>query len=525
MVVLGISGRRRRAAAALSAGGRLVAASVQASHARGADAGYVGEALPRAAVTACLAAAGLAAADVTEVVIAEGGGIGAGLEPLARRFGGLVGGARLSTHRMSRLAAQARLGQVVAGDGTVLVADESAAAVVGGGAASEEPADLRQLLCLSARLAEALGLQGAGPCEAIPVLELLAGSDERRDRPWFAGLDRVAASPQASLESFMLALARAEADAQASLADADTVRVRAQRVRVELAHAFLDVLAGALARAALAAGTDTVLAGGVFASADFVARVRAAAGQALRLAPCASAEGAAVGAALALSSSLAGAVPESLALGAPVTEQDAKAVLENCRLDYLYEPRWPRLVERVSRVLERGKLVAWFQGPAEFGHPLHGSRSILCDPSSRYARDNVNEYLRHLPLSSPIPLSLPAGAAGCVDEALLLPWTFARTTVRAEWREALRGASDAAGHAHAHVLSPTASGPFAELLEAHRRLTGVPGLMNVPLGHPGEATAVTPRDAIRAAFASSADALVIHRFLVMKDFWQMRVDG
>jgi len=34
--------------------------------------------------------------------------------------------------------------------------------------------------------------------------------------------------------------------------------------------------------------------------------------------------------------------------------------------------------------------------------------------------------------------------------------------------------------------------------------------------------AVSPRDAIRAAYASSADALVIHRFIVMKDYWQMR---
>ncbi len=525
MVVLGISGRRRRAAAALSVGGRLVGASAQASHIHGADAGYAGAPLPSAAVEACLAAAGLHAADVTDVVIAEGAGVGAGAAPHARRFGGLLGGATLSVYRMSRLAAQARLGQVVAGNAAVLVADDHGAAVVGGGTSFSEPADLRQLLGLSVRLARALGLGEGGPCDAVPGLELLAASDTGRDRRWFAGLDRVAASAEASLAFFAQVVTTAEADAQAPLADAGTLRVRAQRVRAELAHAFLEELAEALARAALAAGPDAVLAGGVFVSPDFVARVRVAAGQPLRLAPCAHAEGAAVGAALALASRPLGAVPESLALGAPVTEQEAKAVLENCRLDYLYEPRWSRLAERVSRVLERGKLVAWFQGPAEFGHPLHGSRSILCDPSSRYARDNVNEYLRHLPLAAPIPLSLPAGAAASVDHALLLPWTFARTTVRAEWRDALRGATDATGHAHAHALSPTASGPFAELLDAHRRRTGVPGLINVPLGHPGEAAAVTPRDAIRAAFASSADALVIHRFLVMKDYWQMRVDG
>jgi hypothetical protein len=35
---------------------------------------------------------------------------------------------------------------------------------------------------------------------------------------------------------------------------------------------------------------------------------------------------------------------------------------------------------------------------------------------------------------------------------------------------------------------------------------------------------MSPRDAVRAAFGSSADALVIHRFVVMKDYWQLRDD-
>jgi hypothetical protein len=32
-------------------------------------------------------------------------------------------------------------------------------------------------------------------------------------------------------------------------------------------------------------------------------------------------------------------------------------------------------LQKVSRLLERGKLVAWFQGRAEFGHPFNGSRA------------------------------------------------------------------------------------------------------------------------------------------------------
>jgi hypothetical protein len=37
-------------------------------------------------------------------------------------------------------------------------------------------------------------------------------------------------------------------------------------------------------------------------------------------------------------------------------------------------------------------------------------------------------------------------------------------------------------------------------------------------------TALTARDAVRAAFSSSVDVLVLHRFVLMKDYWQMRGD-
>ena len=66
------------------------------------------------------------------------------------------------------------------------------------------------------------------------------------------------------------------------------------------------------------------------------------------------------------------------------------------------------------------------------------------------------------------------------------------------------------------------SGPFPELLTLHHSRTGVPGLLNLPLCAMDEAVAISPRDAVRAAFASSVDALVIHRFVIMKDYWQMR---
>jgi carbamoyltransferase len=301
--------------------------------------------------------------------------------------------------------------------------------------------------------------------------------------------------------------------------------VEIQRARSRVADGFLGRLAFLLASAAATeqrSNDGVALGGSLFACPDFNARLRGTTSLDFHVAPAPAPEGAALGAALQpFAADLGGDLANHLALGPSFSESEAKRALENCRLDYVYEPVWPRLIERIVQVLSQGKLVAWFQESAEFGHPVLGSRSVLADPSNRYARDNVNRFLRHRPDDWPIGLSVPLEASGCLDSASLSPWRFARTSVRPEWRDRLRGVIDRADAVHAHVLQP-GHGMFYELLTAYTRRTGVPGLINVALHGIGEPTACSPRDAVRATYSSAVDAMVMHRFLVMKDYWQLR---
>ena len=523
MVVCGISGRRRQAAAALAVDGRLVSAVEQAPLTRAGDADVRTSLLPMAAIDACLAAAGLTVRDISHFVRADGHAMTLECSPSHRRFHA-IGSNSAQGYHLSRLAAFARLAEA-AGARAVLVADGPAAMMVAADGIPGELARARGLLALACRLATALGLAHDDSAGALAALEQLAATYEPSGQEWFELLSSPTAEGSVAVDAsaFDRALAAAAAEAGAPLADVSTPLVRKARVVADVADAFLSAVASHFGQLASSAGPTVTLAGDVFGSPDFVARVRRAAGRPCPVAPCPSSHGAALGAALACAAANADAIPHELALGPLASEAEAKAVLENCRLDYIYEPRWPRLLERVSRVLERGKLVAWFQGRAEFGHPFYGSRSFLCDPSNRYARDNINVFLRRRPLSTPIPLALACDAADCVDTSAMSPLTLTRAAVAAESRERLRAAIDSQGYAHAHV--PTkGSGLLADLLSIHRTRTGVPGLANLPLCAPDDVPAMSPRDAVRAAFASSADALVIHRFVVMKDYWQLRDD-
>ena len=519
MVVCGISGRGRHAAAAIAIDGRLVSAVEQAAVERFShDAG--GGGWPLAAIDACRSAAGLAARNIGQFVWAHRHEITLECVRSPRHI--RIGHESVRGVRISRLAAFARLAKA-AGAQSVIVADGPAAMLVPDAGTTSYLDRASGLLALACRLATALGLAHDDSAGAVAALEQLAASYEPTGREWFEDIAVPVANgnPSVDAAAFESALALAAAEAGAPLADTTSTLVRKARVVADVADSFLSVVAAHFGQLARAAGDGVMLTGGLFESPDFVARVRRAAGWPCAVAPCSLAHGAALGAALTGPAEAHDAFPADLALGPDAGESESKAVLENCRLDYLYEPRWPRLLQRVSRLLERGKLVAWFQGRAEFGHPFNGSRSFLCDPSNRYARDNVNVFLLRRPVSAPIPLSMAPDAEECMDFSAMSPLTLTRTAVAEAWRDRLRAGVDHQGYAHAHVVNDR-SGLLGQLLLLHRQRTGVPGLANLPLRAADDAAALFPRDAVRAAFASSADALVIHRFVVMKDYWLMR---
>ena len=230
----------------------------------------------------------------------------------------------------------------------------------------------------------------------------------------------------------------------------------------------------------------------------------------------------------AIGAALDGGVPpaahlRSLALGPDFSEQDIKLALENCRLDYLYEPDWSRLLARISRMLSHGSVVAWFQGPMGFGPRSADTRGVLCDPANRYARENINRFLRHASIDDPLPVSMTATAMrDCLEAPRASAFVTLEAPVKAEWRDRLRASLDPRQAIPVQMVTEDQSPALFRLLEMHRERSGVPGLINTPLCGMNEPAACTPRDAVRTVFSSAIDALVIGRFLLMKDYWLLR---
>jgi carbamoyltransferase len=205
------------------------------------------------------------------------------------------------------------------------------------------------------------------------------------------------------------------------------------------------------------------------------------------------------------------------------SDVEIKAVLDNCRLDYVYEPDWPRLVARTCGLLAGAKTVAWFQNARAGGLPaIDAERVVLSDPTARFVRDNVNGFLLGRPLDSPLPVmvSLTHAISTLADPPA--PFDRRASTPHEALRAAFGAAIGADGRCDVCVIDPASSVAIGDLCDAWQARTGRPALVAVDFTVDGECRVADPRAAVRAFFSSAIDALVIGRFLLMKDYWLMR---
>jgi predicted NodU family carbamoyl transferase len=362
------------------------------------------------------------------------------------------------------------------------------------------------------------------------------------DHEHLSVLDRYYGSPDPSIHNALSACVEANGDASVRVdidaverllieaqhrcpvrLDArEAVHVNVHRTRAVLATSTLDLIADVLAQAAvqLSSGADFIgFAGSAFDSPSLVARIESRIPFAM-FSPASERSSAALGAALLPHETVSPL--RELNLGPSFTDQEIKTCLENCHLDYVYEPDWNKLYARVSALLASGALVGWFQGKLEFGSRSLGTRTILCDPSNQYARENVNVFLLRREASAPIPVSISPGQQHVVPEMSAARFRYMNADMLPVPHEKLTAAVDRRGRCLAHIADERATPELFRLLAVHRARTGAPGLINVPLGTPPGGLAETPRAAIREAFGSAVDVLVLGRFLASKDYWLLR---
>jgi carbamoyltransferase len=195
------------------------------------------------------------------------------------------------------------------------------------------------------------------------------------------------------------------------------------------------------------------------------------------------------------------------------------------------------LYDRVAELLAEGNIIAWFQGRMEFGPRALGARSILGDPRDPTMQRRMNLKIKFRESFRPFaPAVLAEHAARYFDLVGDSPYMLITAQVNAAHllkpapadaqktgldllrvqRSTLPAITHVDGSARVQTVSRDANAPFYDLLEAFRRRTECPVLVNTSFNVRGEPIVCTPREAYACFMRTEIDYLVLEDRLLDK---------
>lgn len=231
-------------------------------------------------------------------------------------------------------------------------------------------------------------------------------------------------------------------------------------------------------------------------------------------------------------------------LGPKYSNDDIRLYLDSMGAKYRHIEDESELLDRVADLIEREKVIGWFQGRMEFGPRALGCRSIIGDPRSPRLQSVMNMKVKFRESFRPFA---PCVLEECVEQVVDMqssspsPYMLIVAPVRENLRLPLsqkehqemrdpdlrvrvsvpRSSLPAITHvdysARIQTVDELRHGRFYRLMRRFFERTGCPALINSSFNIRGEPIVCLPDDAYRCFMATDMDCLVMERCILLKE--------
>jgi carbamoyltransferase len=262
-----------------------------------------------------------------------------------------------------------------------------------------------------------------------------------------------------------------------------------------------------------------VISGGVSLNSVMNGRiVRESKFRDLYVMPAAGDNGTAIGAAYYLYNGILGHPRDFVHLdpyvGTSYTNEEIEKVLKGAKLDYTYHEE---ICEEAAKLLEKGKILGWFQGRMEIGPRALGSRSILANPAFPKMKDIINAEVKFREPYRPFaPSAIVEAKDEFFDLTVEAPFMLKVCNVLPEKQAVIPAVTHVDGSARLQTVRKELHPRYYEVIEKLGQKTGVPVVLNTSFNIQGEPVVESPQNAIRCFYSTGLDALVIGNFLLVK---------
>ena len=172
------------------------------------------------------------------------------------------------------------------------------------------------------------------------------------------------------------------------------------------------------------------------------------------------------------------------------------------------------LFDKITDCLIGGGVVGWFNGRSEFGPRALGARSILADPRRTDAKDILNAKIKRRESFRPFAPSILKEYVGdyfeVTDEVPFMEKVF---SIKENKRKEIPAVTHVDGSGRLQTVDKNISPRFYQLIEAFRKKTGVPVLLNTSFNE-NEPIVNSPAQALDCYVRTDMDMLVMENILI-----------
>jgi len=206
-------------------------------------------------------------------------------------------------------------------------------------------------------------------------------------------------------------------------------------------------------------------------------------------------------------------------LGRAYRDEEIEAALASCAGDLEISRLEPgTIADRCAEALSAGRIVARFEGGAEYGPRALGHRSILADPTFARMRDVLNLRVKHREPYRPFAPVVPLDHAEEIFElSAPSPYMLLVAPVHEHLHARIPAVTHCDGTGRVQTVTAEDNPFFTAVIEQLvARRGGEPVLLNTSFNVAGEPIVETPADALRTFLAGDIDHLAIEGFWVSK---------
>ncbi len=243
--------------------------------------------------------------------------------------------------------------------------------------------------------------------------------------------------------------------------------------------------------------------------------------------PAAGDDGGSLGAALYAYHALLGKkrkfVQDHCYFGADFTEPVIEEFLKKNKIKFRKITSEAKLVELLAGEIEKGKVIGFFAGRAEWGPRALGARSILADPRKEEMKEIVNTKIKFREPYRPFAPVVLAEKAGEYFELSglnyqdLAKFMLGVFPVKRNKRKIIPAVTHVDGSGRLQIISKKQNERYYNLIKKFGQKTGVYVLLNTSFNLKGEPIVNSPEDALRTFKSSGLDILALERYIVLKE--------